>query len=149
MSTCLDEKWLSTAKEDDLIAKIKALENSDEEDSFATIQKIHQEFYRRRKEITLCNQDGRTVVSVDGRFWSDLNDIIKDWPLIISNEKNLKILADLNMCDSQKIIDLTNAICKIFESVTEIVGDEEEKDAYVHISPVAYWEDKLDEGAVL
>ena len=47
----------------------------------------------------------------------------RDWHEIISNDENLKILADLNMTSPQRIVSLTEVISTIMQEVVNYKGN--------------------------
>ena len=81
--------------------------------------------------VTVSKEAGKAVIKMNDRLFHQIWHLVKDWPDIISNEENLKILAELNFARKEEIEELTSALYEIFKTFScnnEIV---------VHITEVA------------
>lgn len=67
--------------------------------------------------ITITKENGKTVISISEDLHYSLCDFVQDWPDIISNDENLKIIADLNMTKEERIKEITEAFCQIFNVI--------------------------------
>ncbi len=77
----------------------------------------------KKEAISILKEDKTTVIKIDNRLCGDIWHIVKDWPDIISNDENLKILADLNFAKMDQIEEITEAIYQIFKAISENYAD--------------------------
>ena len=122
--------WLKTASDDELNAKKSEIEARIDSEAnmtwfdlhetyaneFCALDLIEEELMLRplNGQVNVIRNDGQVTVSVNRDLLADIYAVIKDWPDIISNEENLKQIASLNMCNAEKIVNMTNAIYAMF-----------------------------------
>ena len=67
--------------------------------------------------ISTKTEDSKIYIQVDEKSALDAWELTRDWDEIISNDENLKILADLNMTSTQRIISLTEVVSIIMQEI--------------------------------
>lgn len=129
MKTFFDDVWLKSASENELKEKISEIKSLVD---FSIVNFL--DTYRNEMEAIRIISDELTIrpfvdyvkvvrkneqvnITINYKLWSDITKMVNDWPDIISNEENLKTLADINMTDTKKIIDITNALVMIFSLI--------------------------------
>ncbi len=129
MKTFFDDVWLKSANENELkekISEIKSLVDFSIVNFFDTYRNEMEAIRIISDELTIrpfvdyvkvVRKNEQVNITIDYKLWSDITKIINDWPDIIANEENLKTLADLNMTNTKKIIDITNALVMIFSLI--------------------------------
>ena len=73
--------------------------------------------------ISTKTEDGKDYIQVDEKSVLDAWYLTRDWKDIISNDENLKILADLNMTSPQRIVALTEIVSTIMDEITHHTGN--------------------------
>ena len=71
------------------------------------------------QRIVVVKENRKTVIKIGKEAYSQIWNLVKDWPDIISNDENLKLLADLNFVKPEQIKAFTDDIYQIFKAVTE------------------------------
>jgi len=69
------------------------------------------------KIITITKEDNKTVIEMSAELRYLIWELVSGWPDIISNDENMKIVADLNMTDTEDIKKTTNALYQIFQTI--------------------------------
>ena len=69
------------------------------------------------KMIAHSKENGKAVVSISNDAHYYIWEIVSGWPDIISNEENLKIIADLNMTNTEIMEKTTSALYQIFHTI--------------------------------
>ena len=75
------------------------------------------------QRIVVVKENRKTVIKIDKEAYSQIWKLVKDWPDIVSNDENLKILADLNLAKPEQIKAFTDDLYQIFKAVTETSGE--------------------------
>ena len=68
--------------------------------------------------VTVSKDAGKAVIKMNDRLCSQIWQLVKDWPDIISNEENLKTLAELNIARKEHIEELTSALYEMFKTIS-------------------------------
>ncbi len=75
------------------------------------------------QRIVVTKEGRKTVIKINKEAASQLWKLVKDWPDIISNEENLKILAELNFAKPEQVKALTADLYQIFKALAESSGE--------------------------
>ncbi len=67
--------------------------------------------------ITITKEDGKTVITMSEELRYSIWSLVQDWPDIISNDENLKVIMDLNMTKEERIEEITEAFYQIFNTI--------------------------------
>ena len=72
-----------------------------------------------KDKVSISKEANKTIIRMNDRLQSQIWKLVKDWPDIISNEENLKIIAGLNFAKTEQIEEITEAFYKIFDAISE------------------------------
>ena len=72
-----------------------------------------------RETISVSKEGKTTVIQMDNRLCGQIWHLVKDWPDIISNDENLKTIADLNFAKTEQIKEITEAFYQMFNAISE------------------------------
>lgn len=81
----------------------------------------------KSNKIVVKEEEDKTIIEIDANLEANIYWLVKDWPDIISNEENMKILCELNITSPQRIQELTDAICQISKALNR------EKDTVIRV----------------
>lgn len=81
----------------------------------------------KSNKIVVREEEDKTIIEIDANLEANIYWLVKDWPDIISNEENMKILCKLNYASSQQMQELTDAICQIWKKFSR------EKDTVIRV----------------
>lgn len=73
--------------------------------------------------VSVSKEGKRTVIKMNDRLCGQIWHLVKDWPDIISNEENLKLVSDLNFAKTEQIEEITEVFYQMFKALSESSGE--------------------------
>ena len=70
-----------------------------------------------KDKVSISNEAKKTIIRMNDRLQGQIWKFVKDWPDIVSNHENLKILADMNFAKKEEIEELTEAFYEMFKVI--------------------------------
>ena len=70
-----------------------------------------------KDKVSISKEAKKTIIRMNDRLQGQIWKLVKDWPDIISNTENLKILADMNFAKKEEIEELTEAFYEMFKVI--------------------------------